>query len=268
MCSNDWGIAVSSEQENSYVQLVGYLGEGIGIGEKGTVMLSLALSLWYLTQGKECRSVLNLLRTCYFVPCKVNSELILSEDGIWSITSLTLRRRLIAVLVCVVRGVISLLMVVFGTFFLVYTVDIGDLLLNAVALEFVISVDELLYESMAPSGVRRIIQNLEPWKVPELSWKGLDAWAPFCVCLMSSCVTVAFIAVINPQHDVLHQVRDAICAGDREFVFAFDAIGAVSWSYPRTVAEPPPAFVGTSWPSRPNGERELSVTESYSNRPI
>ena len=109
---------MSSEQENTYTALVSYLAT-FALGEKGTVMLSLALSLWYLTQGKECRSLLNLLRTCAFVPVKNHSELILGKDGMWRITALTFNRRLIAVGVCVVRGVISLLMVVFGTFFLV-----------------------------------------------------------------------------------------------------------------------------------------------------
>ena len=57
-----------------------------------------------------------------------------------------------------------------GTQFLVYTIDMGDLLLNAVALEFVISTDELLFESLAPVRTKRILENikpfmLSPWKV-------------------------------------------------------------------------------------------------------
>ena len=37
------------------------------------------------------------------------------------------------------------------------------------------------------------------------------------------------------QVDDLVKARDAICSGDRDFVFAKDGLGVVSWAYPDTV---------------------------------
>ena len=60
-----------------------------------------------------------------------------------------------------------------GTQFLVYTISIGDLLLNAVALEFVISTDELLYSSLAPAHAKRFLSSTEGFKLrPSRTWQG------------------------------------------------------------------------------------------------
>ena len=43
-----------------------------------------------------------------------------------------------------------------------YTVSVAELMLNAVALEFILNVDELLYEALAPLKTRRLITLLQP----------------------------------------------------------------------------------------------------------
>ncbi|KAJ1483626.1 hypothetical protein T484DRAFT_1799708 [Baffinella frigidus] len=50
----------------------------------------------------------------------------------------------------VLRLGVALTLMHAGTMFLAATISLSDLLLNAVALEFVLSVDELLFEALAP----------------------------------------------------------------------------------------------------------------------
>ena len=50
----------------------------------------------------------------------------------------------------------------YGSVYLARTVDVGELLLNAVTLEFVMGIDELLFESLAPKRARAIIKKLRP----------------------------------------------------------------------------------------------------------
>ena len=60
------------------------------------------------------------------------------------------------------------------TQYLCYTVGVEDLLLNAVALEFVMDTDELIYDCLAPVRAKRIVDNLVGFTIPIKSWKGLD----------------------------------------------------------------------------------------------
>ena len=98
-------------------------------------------------------------------------------------------------------------------------IGIGDLLLNTVALEFVVSVDELIFESVVPIRVAKLIVDLRPVELPPVKeWKGLDAGA--FTTLLSSLIIIAvvFATLISPQVDVMVQARDALCSGDRDFV--------------------------------------------------
>ena len=55
------------------------------------------------------------------------------------------------------------------------TVDIGDLLLNAVALEFVINTDELFFSSLAPARAKRVLRMTQGFKLAAVkTFQGLD----------------------------------------------------------------------------------------------
>ena len=43
-----------------------------------------------------------------------------------------------------------------------YETNIGNLLLNAVALECILCVDELIYEAIAPARVRKVCEMIQP----------------------------------------------------------------------------------------------------------
>ena len=65
--------------------------------------------------------------------------------GRFRIEQLARTRLYVRIMVSAIRVGVAAMMWYQGTQYLIYTVDIGDLLLNAVALEFVISTDELLF---------------------------------------------------------------------------------------------------------------------------
>ena len=49
------------------------------------------------------------------------------------------------------RVALVVFLLIYGSLFLVYTIPLGDLLLNAVALEIVTTVDEVLFETLVPA---------------------------------------------------------------------------------------------------------------------
>ena len=44
-----------------------------------------------------------------------------------------------------------------GTHFLAYTINFENLLLNAVAMEYIINIDELLFNALSPSRVKVVL---------------------------------------------------------------------------------------------------------------
>ena len=138
-------------------------------------------------------------------------------------------------------------------------------LLNAVALEFVLNLDELMFEALAPSrvvsyqvlktmvcpcmlsdrptveslawGKLRIVEDAEPLPVPRAMrrhWRGLDLRAS--LTLLAVCGTLFGIVVgtLMPNVATLTRASDALCGGDIEFVTTVDGAGVPAWAYPDT----------------------------------
>ena len=74
----------------------------------------------------------------------------------------------------------------------------------------------------------------------------------------------AFFGLIVPQERVLKDVGDALCSGNREFVYAIDGMGTPVWGYPGHGS--PTEAVEKAWPSWK--EPQLDFTEFVINAVI
>ena len=148
------------------------------------------------------------------------------------------QRFAVRIAVSLIRATMAAFMVTQGTQFLVYTTDISDLLLNAVALEFVINTDELLYEALAPSRAKRLLQNTSGFKLkPQPTVGGVDFRGVLTIGFVISGMVWAATAFMKEQLSVLWAVRYAICGGDTEFIFALDGVGSIAWGYPASALD-------------------------------
>ncbi len=118
--------------------------------------------------------------------------------------------------------------------FLAVTTSIEDILLNAVALEFVLNIDELLFLSLAPMKTRRFLLLLK--HIPSkhgVVLKGLDR------NLLCSCTfTVSFLAyavgaLMMPEIDRMKDAKNEMCSGFKEFSYTMTAMGHPEW-FPAT----------------------------------
>ena len=71
--------------------------------------------------------------------------------------------------------------------------------------------------------------------MPTKHWHGVSGRTALGFALVASQLAWAITAHLSPQLTVLQDVKDAICAGDRDFVYAVDGMGVVTWSYPPAV---------------------------------
>ena len=111
----------------------------------------------------------------------------------------------------------------------------------AVALDFVLSMDELIYESLAPARAKAILRQMGGFKLrPNATWSGIDLRSAAMLLFIGAALAWAAVEFMHDQLDTLHQVRAAICYGDQSFVYATDGAGVVNFGYPpfHSVAQP------------------------------
>merc|ERR1712059_195729 len=131
---------------------------------------------WTLTVSKEFHSLISMARgvrsSSSMGPTKVVA---LDSSGSLQLCNLGPLHTVFAATVILFRIVIAIALLICGLKFLSYTIEIPELLLNAVALEFVLNVDELIFESLAPFRACSFVENLQPVILCQrYQWRGLD----------------------------------------------------------------------------------------------
>ena len=217
----------------------GYLGkDSDGMGKSGQVMCILALLVWIITMTQEIFACYRACLAVVHVPRGRSSVLSLDASNALTISALSLPHAALFVTVQLARLAIGIPLLWMGILFLAYTPNIGDLLLNAVALEFVISVDDLVFAALAPYKVRALVGGAASLLAPAPSrWAQcwgvrLDLRAVFRVVATAALLAVAILGELNPQIRVMVSARDALCGGDVDFVYTLDGMGAIAWAYP------------------------------------
>ncbi|CAE8715797.1 unnamed protein product [Polarella glacialis] len=123
--------------------------------------------LWVLTQMQEVRSVERLMRMISNLrSCEKKSEMLhFSETGNFAvvgkchITAMTTSARAcVYTLVCLPRIAIACYLLVLGCRWLSASDDFGEIILNSLALSFVIGIDELIYHSILPVATRKQVE--------------------------------------------------------------------------------------------------------------
>ena len=104
-------------------------------------------------------------------------------------------------------------------------------MLNAVALEFVLNVDELIFISLAPLSLKYLVENAKmlPKQAPP-AWKGLELSTAINFVVVAGALGVFIQSVLLPQVDTLWRVVDAICGGEHGFVYSVDGAGLPVWA--------------------------------------
>ena len=122
------------------------------------------------------------------------------DDGKLEIVTVGHLRFWFAMVVNVGRTVIAGFLCYYGILFVGYTIDVEDLMLNAVALEFIISIDEALFEALMPRAIKQFYERVKPFKLPEFySYRGVDARGAIAVLGVFGCFGIALGSLVVPQ---------------------------------------------------------------------
>mmetsp|Transcript_50771 Transcript_50771/g.127992 ORF Transcript_50771/g.127992 Transcript_50771/m.127992 type:complete len:387 (+) Transcript_50771:83-1243(+) len=138
----------------------------------GTVLSSfwflyLILCLWWMTMLNEFRKTDRIWRKFHAMPATRDYERQIEwdEDGTQRVKRIVCEIRWFLYIVLILpKHVISVGLLILGTWWLVATDSFGDLILNALALGFVIDIDELIFEAMFPAFMADQIDQVKLWR--------------------------------------------------------------------------------------------------------
>lgn len=234
ICQGDASLALGSTQQDAVDLINAYLpeayygrSEGMFGSAQGQLMCVMALVVWGLVALQELRAatdlatgMLHMFRGQPSSSRMFHGTHIRKKDDKWCLVQISNGRICVVALIALARFGLGLCMLFAGLQFLIYTTALEDLVLNTVALECVLGIDELLFATLAPVSMHNLIVSLEAIPLPPVShWKGFDLHAG----LGSLCITVTIAAAVPiwlfPEVDNLQRARAALCKGNQNFVF-------------------------------------------------
>lgn len=119
------------------------------------------------------------------------------------------------------RTVVAFCLLIAGTQWLARTSSITDLILNAVALEAILQIDEMIFASLFPKKIQAAMYELEPLKI-----RYTRRMSQFESCsvglLFCAAVVVPFFLWVKPITDMMLVVKSEYCAGDQNFVVSLN----------------------------------------------
>ena len=232
VCNGDAGLEMSGAQAASFEEVSQYLQGDI----LGMLMAIFAMGMWFLTVSKELTTIYTHARAYSGITRPRGwgrgTELEPTPNGGLRLKSISRPRLLFCMTVMLLRTVIACTLGYYGGLYLSYTISLSDLLLNAVALEFVINIDELFYEVLCPQSIKRLVVRMEAFKLEAPSaWKGLDAQAPLKTIVTLGMMWFFVRTELMPQKQVLDDVFTALCGGEQGVLFTIDGLGSPVWSF-------------------------------------
>ena len=136
-------------QSRAYLARFEVFGIQFDIG-MGSLMTFISTTLWIITIMKEIEQAFVLMRATMNIP---RGPTVVKDNKFVQVTS----RRVIGVMsVQILRLGIAFYILGAGCFFILSAIEIGDIILKAVPLRFVLSIDELLYSAFAPALINKV----------------------------------------------------------------------------------------------------------------
>lgn len=219
VCSGDGALILSTPQAELVNQINSFLGLGTddfqpGFLQPGILLCMLCILHWSLCVYREFRSIWLALEAVAFIPTSRQTKM-----GENSIQSLSLVRFLFVFVTFVLRAIIASILLVAGISWLARTTSITELMLNAVALNGIMDVDELLFAGFTPVSVQRQIRKLKPIRMRYGPWRSqIESFLLFL--LLGATMLVPYLVFLEPLGSGMVTIKWEMCGRNQTFVVA------------------------------------------------
>lgn len=217
----------------------------------GQSLLLVAILCWTLTIMREVASAWNISRAARCLPRHVTRivQPRSNTSHVCRLSSISKKRKMWWDTVIFMRVACALVLWALGCRFLcLYSITPEAVLLDVVALEVVLSVDEAVF-TLAPRAACEIVERLEPLKAaPRLCRFGRTDLRPFFLTTIVV-ATLLFCSswMVMPLVDRVVLANATICGGAQDFVYTIDPLQVVH--YARTNPDGVDVMEAQSFPS-------------------
>ncbi|CAJ1335390.1 unnamed protein product [Effrenium voratum] len=249
LCSrSDWSF-----EQDQYKQMHDYLYKPM----PGVVLSALAIVLWVLTVMVEYRRCVEQSLAVIQLPARGSKEFMATEQGTMKLQGIRPAQRIFALtFLTLPRLAVMFFLAITGCQYLAQTVNLSDIVLNAVALAFVLDVDELVADVFLTENLRSLLSKVEP-----LSCGKPHRWFPakdiIRYVITAGLVITSLFVWLSPFNLSVQAAAMALCSGHQDFSFEGG-----------TVAEPalilqPKSFGSDPWAASCNGLAEDWYLKTY-----
>ncbi|CAK9051514.1 Vacuolar protein sorting-associated protein 11-like [Durusdinium trenchii] len=217
VCNGDGALIVSTRQATLLEHIDSYMGLAVdafepGFFQPGVLLSVLCILLWSLCVYKELRSILHAFEAVRLLPR--STQTILDGDVLQSLSH---GRYKMLKATYILRTAIAVSLLMSGIRWLAQTTSITELMLNAVALNAILDVDEFLFAGFTPMSIHLAIQRLEPLQMKYTARRNkLESLFLFIVLLLT--FLVPYLVLLKPQADAMLSVKQELCFGNQTFV--------------------------------------------------
>eukprot|EP00930_Biecheleria_cincta_P015799 TRINITY_DN13053_c0_g1_i2.p1 TRINITY_DN13053_c0_g1~~TRINITY_DN13053_c0_g1_i2.p1 ORF type:complete len:445 (-),score=52.58 TRINITY_DN13053_c0_g1_i2:65-1399(-) len=207
-----------------------YLGtssSGIESYMTGDMLCLTVIACWSLMVLQEILKVLDLLRGLISIPHHgMEIMRVVNDDrsSHYELASLSRCRLALLSIIITYRVFFCILVLYGGVLFLVNTIKLEDLILNAVALEVILHVDKLIFHSLSATPAKHLVSHLAPIKMKQWPrWYGLDVKAATATLLLPIMLCTIYYGELKPIIADVTSVSSELCGGNHDFVWSPDA---------------------------------------------
>ncbi|CAK9029597.1 unnamed protein product [Durusdinium trenchii] len=217
VCNGDGALIVSTRQATLLEHINSYLGLNVAAFEPeffqpGVLLSVLCILLWSLCVYKELRNILHTFEAVRRLPH--TSRTTVRNNTLQSLSS---GRYKILKITYLLRTAIAISLLISGIRWLAQTTSITELMLNAVALNAILDVDEFLFAGFTPMSIHLSIQKLEPLEIRYTARRNkIESLILFVLLLVTFLVPYSFL--LKPQADAMLLVKRELCFGNQTFV--------------------------------------------------
>lgn len=219
VCAGDGSLILSNQQATLVSHINSYMGLKhdefeVGFFQPGILLCMLCILLWALCVYKEFRNTWHTLEGILHLPR--TSKTVLRNNSLVSLSTLRFKW---LVSTCLTRFAIAAVLLGAGMLWLARTTSITELMLNAVALNAILDVDEFLFDGFTPLSIHVAVESLEPMRVKHTRQRSqIESFVLFLLLLFT--FVVPYFTLLNPLGQTMLAVKLSLCGGFQEFVVA------------------------------------------------
>ena len=160
VCGQYPSLSVAEYQVSVLKEIDTYTSPFYGLFHIGEVLCAMVNLLWFLSISKELKECASFFTALRAVKAGKRTKLDVTDES-FSFETMSRGRKLVMLTLTGLRFFLATLLLMFGSVWLSRSWQAQDLILDCAALAFFLEIDEIIFHTLAPERVRRLISRLD-----------------------------------------------------------------------------------------------------------